>query len=202
MAGKFRTRGKTSAEAFSRPHRGDLDIRHRLPDRCGAWRRRYCGNASRLPRASNDPARISPDAMSQRLYRRPSKTENDHRPAMADEHPSLSNPGGPVQQGFQTIFSRLPRSPILFDQSRSARPFLRFASSLSQGLDLLRRHWKGFDQLHWRVGLSGGSSVVDSGKSTDADLHSSVKRKGFSSSCCHKSNSLPETSEQASGESK
>jgi hypothetical protein len=42
VAGELRTRNKTSAGAFSRPRRGDLDIRHRLPD-LSVWRRRCFG---------------------------------------------------------------------------------------------------------------------------------------------------------------
>lgn len=43
VAGELRTRVKTSAGAFSHPRGGDLDMRHRLPDPCGAWRRRFSG---------------------------------------------------------------------------------------------------------------------------------------------------------------
>ena len=61
VAGEFRTRGKTSAEAFSHPREGDLDIRHRLPDPFGPGGGVVSVNAHRLPRGSNAPARISPD---------------------------------------------------------------------------------------------------------------------------------------------
>ena len=61
VAGELRTRYKTSAEAFSRPRGGDLDMRHRLPDP-SAWRRRFLGQRlTARYKGSHAPIRISPN---------------------------------------------------------------------------------------------------------------------------------------------